>query len=205
MMECSPSFHVGNELPYRINGTMICGLNPYRVTRASLEKCCAGPITNITSPAPTSGPFSDSWPLTCFAYCAVKTHLQYDESDSAATDKFVKCVKDSGGVDLGDYSFVCTGVNGFAPNECIPFRETPGCTQDHSTWGSTGYLPTSTAPPTTTSLAMQHGSGNGDPSTTAQPESATTPKDSKKSTAQAVTVSKIMTTAFVGLCMLGMF
>ncbi|KAH8805178.1 hypothetical protein F5884DRAFT_442078 [Xylogone sp. PMI_703] len=135
---CNSSFEVGGELPYRINGTYICGVNPF-TSRAALEKCCQGPITNITSPAPTSGPLSDSWPVTCMAYCPIMLHPKYDGvTDNEAHDKFIDCLTDENAF----HNVVCTEVDGYAPNECIPFSQSVGCTDGltHSTWDGSTYV-----------------------------------------------------------------
>jgi hypothetical protein len=134
---CTPSVRPGAELPYRINGTYICGVNPY-VSPSRLASCCLGPITNITSPAPTSGPYSDSWPLTCLAYCGVTK----PPDGPPYTDPFYDCMNanNTAGNINGD---VCTEVDGFAPNECIPFHESAGCTSTSayttSTYWPSGY------------------------------------------------------------------
>ena len=140
---CNPSFDVGSQLPHRVNNTYICGVNPYN-SASLLQKCCQGPVTNITSPAPETGPYSDSWPLTCFAYCAILLKPYYSDQDSVVHNNFTSCL-------ASDSSFfgsiVCTEVNGLAPNECAPFHESVGCTDSrtHQTWGVSGYISSSSA------------------------------------------------------------
>jgi hypothetical protein len=132
---CTPSVRPGAELPYRTNGTYICGVNPY-TSPTLLAHCCHGPITNITTPAPTTGPYSDSWPLTCLAYCAVTK----PPDGPPYTNPFSDCLNPNGSITIGS---VCTEANGFAPNECVPFQESAGCTSANayttSTYWPLGY------------------------------------------------------------------
>jgi hypothetical protein len=94
-------------------------------------------ITNITTPAPTSGPYSDSWPLTCLAYCAATK----PPDGPPYTYPFGDCMNRNASATYIDW--VCTEANGFAPNECIPFHESAGCTSTNayttSTYWPSGY------------------------------------------------------------------
>lgn len=143
--KCDSSLQVGSELPHRINGTYICGVNPF-IDRSVLEKCCAGAITNITEPAPTSGPYSDSWPVTCLAYCPIRLEPKFDGvTDEKALKDFANCVKKSDAV----RSWVCTEVDRPAPNECVQPGLSVGCTDrfSHSTWDGSSFLSGSLSTP----------------------------------------------------------
>lgn len=132
--------------PHKINGTNICGVNPF-YPRRILEECCAGPITNITSPAPKDGPMSSSWPVTCMAYCPVILASKGEASDVHTIRSFQDCMgRAFRSAGIGGWKIICTGVSSPGPHECIRFKETPGCTDPYSpsTWGMTGYLPTGT-------------------------------------------------------------
>jgi hypothetical protein len=141
---CTPSVRPGAELPYRINGTYICGVNPY-TSPSLLAHCCLGPITNITTPAPTSGPYSSSWPLTCLAYCAITK----PPDGPPYTNPFYDCMNANGTSGTDVIGVVCTEANGFAPNECVPFHESAGCTSTNayttSTYWPSGYTSTGVA------------------------------------------------------------
>jgi hypothetical protein len=162
---CDSSFEVGGQLPHRVNSTYICGVNPF-TDRAVLEKCCTGPITNITSPAPKSGPLSDSWPVTCLAYCAILLKPKYNgEDEDAAHNEFIDCLDASGAF----HNVVCTEVNGYAPNECVPLSESVGCTDgfSHSTWDGSTYISGALSTTGSTSAASSETASGEASSTTA--------------------------------------
>jgi len=154
---CSPSVGIGNQLPHSINNTYICGVNPFN-SAPLLQKCCQGPVTNITSPAPETGPLSDSWPTTCLAYCAILLHPYYSDQDDAVHENFTNCL-------ASDSSFfgsiVCTEADGLAPNECAAWDEVAGCTNSKSqTWDGSTYV-SGAASATMTGMGSSIGSGNG--------------------------------------------
>jgi hypothetical protein len=179
---CNSSYMVGGELPHQINNTYICGVNPY-TDRAILEKCCQGPITNITSPAPTAGPYSASWPVTCLAYCPILLKPFYDGvKDNEALNNFRTCMGDA------IIANVCTEVNGPAPNECLPMSPSIGCTDrfSHSTWDGSTYV--STFASATAHGAAQKTSGpaqTGDASITSPPSQDQTAVPTTTSTKSA--------------------
>jgi hypothetical protein len=141
--QCNAQLQVGSELPWRVNGTYLCGVNPYQISLTDLQSCCDGSVTNITTPAPKTGAYSSSWPVTCLAYCAIDLHPKYDGvTDEATLRVFEKCVNG-----FGVYTWVCTEANGLGPDECHPGEEIDGCTDHWSgkTYSKSGYLPLGTS------------------------------------------------------------
>lgn len=154
---CTPASLVVSPLPHNINNTYICGINPFN-SQNLLQKCCQGPVINITSPAPETGPLSDSWPATCLAYCAILINPSYSDQDIAVHENFVNCL----GNDPSFFgSILCAKSNGRAPNECAPYNEVVGCTNTVSqTWDGGSYISGGAiTSPTTTGLGSSNGSG----------------------------------------------
>lgn len=212
-MACKPGREVGTAtgtdgLPHKINGTMISGVNPF-YPRSALEKCCKGPITNITSPAPEEGPLSASWPAVCIAYCAVKIKLDYNDSDSVASQEFYDCwtaaVKAKG---YEEWQVIGTGTDRFGPGECVPFAESPGCTNDAgAVWQTTGGYSSLPLPTVTTSMTSnteqtvtQTGTNTAVMTTSTSDSNAQESKgskdskDSKDSASSRVTLSRVALT-----------
>lgn len=98
-MSCSPSYVTPPGHPGQIPNTLTCGVNPY-VPLAYLEKCCAGPIRNVTSDVPAD-PRSHKHELFCIAYCPVKHNVTDNTMYSPELENFVKCLDDAAGLNVG--------------------------------------------------------------------------------------------------------
>ncbi|KAL3420997.1 hypothetical protein PVAG01_07442 [Phlyctema vagabunda] len=116
---------ITQDVPSQINSTFICGIGPDLNPAFPLDGC-PGPSTNIIAPAPTSGPRSASWPVTCLANCSVLNHPSDSSTgdEAAATANVTPCCLGHG---TWDGNLLGTALDRTRPDGCEPDHELSRC------------------------------------------------------------------------------